>query len=123
MTIALTAFTARGLALAQRLADGLNAQDDTAAVTPCFGPEHPSLADFTANAFAQADALVFVGAAGIAVRAIAPHLSSKTRDPAVVVLDETGAFAVSPPTRVENSLSVCPPSSHTAHGHGISPRT
>ena len=24
---------------------------------------------------------------------------------------------------VENSLSVCPPSSHTAHGHGISPRT
>lgn len=95
MTIALTAFTARGLALAQRLADGLNAQDDTAAVTPCFGPEHPSLADFTANAFAQADALVFVGAAGIAVRAIAPHLSSKTRDPAVVVLDETGAFAVS----------------------------
>ena len=95
MTIALTAFTARGLALAQRLADGLNAQDDTAAVTPCFGPEHLSLADFTANAFAQADALVFVGAAGIAVRAIAPHLSSKTRDPAVVVLDETGAFAVS----------------------------
>ena len=84
MTIALTAFTARGLALAQRLADGLNAQDDTAAVTPCFGPEHLSLADFTANAFAQADALVFVGAAGIAVRAIAPHLSSKTRDPAVV---------------------------------------
>lgn len=95
MTIALTAFTARGLALAQRLADGLNEQDDTAAVTPCFGPEHLSLADFTANAFAQADALVFVGAAGIAVRAIAPHLSSKTRDPAVVVLDETGAFAVS----------------------------
>ena len=95
MTIALTAFTARGLALAQRLADGLNAQDDTAAVTPCSGPEHLSLADFTANAFAQADALVFVGAAGIAVRAIAPHLSSKTRDPAVVVLDETGAFAVS----------------------------
>lgn len=37
--------------------------------------------------------------------------------------DAPGAFAVSPPTRVENSLSVCPPSSHTAHGHGISPRT
>ena len=56
----------------------LNAQDDTAAVTPCFGPEHLSLADFTANAFAQADALVFVGAAGIAVRAIAPHPVSYT---------------------------------------------
>lgn len=95
MTIALTAFTARGLALARRLADGLRAQGDNAAVTPCFGPRHCPLADFTASAFANADALVFVGAVGIAVRAIAPHLSSKVHDPAVVVLDETGAFAIS----------------------------
>ena len=44
--------------------------------------------------FAQADALIFVGAVGIAVRAIAPHCKSKATDPAVVVLDECGRFAV-----------------------------
>ena len=53
-----------------------------------------TLAGWTAQQFAAADALVFVGAAGIAVRAIAPHCQSKATDPAVVVLDECGRFAV-----------------------------
>ena len=48
----------------------------------------------TAAQFAQSDALVFVGAVGIAVRAIAPHCRSKATDPAVVVLDECGRFAI-----------------------------
>ena len=38
---------------------------------------------------------VFIMAAGIAVRKIAPLLKSKTIDPAVVVCDEKGSFAVS----------------------------
>lgn len=52
------------------------------------------LADWTARQFAGSDALVFVGAVGIAVRAIAPHCQNKAQDPAVVVLDECGRFAV-----------------------------
>ena len=39
--------------------------------------------------------MVFIGAAGIAVRAIAPHVSSKYTDPAIVVCDEQGLFSIS----------------------------
>ena len=41
------------------------------------------------------DALVFIMASGIVVRTIAPLLKDKKTDPAVVVLDEAGKFAVS----------------------------
>jgi len=41
------------------------------------------------------DALVFIMASGIVVRTIAPLLKDKRTDPAVVVLDETGKFAIS----------------------------
>ena len=45
--------------------------------------------------FEAVDALIFVGACGIAVRAIAPHLKSKTSDPAVIVTDERGMNVIS----------------------------
>ena len=41
------------------------------------------------------DGFVFVMATGIAVRMIAPLLESKETDPAVVVMDDAGRFAVS----------------------------
>lgn len=44
--------------------------------------------------FDQADALLFIGACGIAVRAIAPLCRSKTTDPAVLVMDEAGRFII-----------------------------
>ena len=90
VTRAYLAFTAKGLALAQKLAAAY-----PGSVARCgheAGQVH--LADWTARQFAGSDALVFVGAVGIAVRAIAPHCQSKAQDPAVVVLDECGRFAV-----------------------------
>ena len=90
MTRAYLAFTAKGLALANRLAETL-----PGSVSRCgAGEDNVRLADWTAEQFAQSDALIFVGAAGIAVRAIAPHCQSKATDPAVVVLDECGRFAI-----------------------------
>lgn len=41
------------------------------------------------------DALVFITACGIAVRAIAPFVRSKFTDPAVIAADDSGHFAVS----------------------------
>jgi cobalt-precorrin 5A hydrolase len=41
------------------------------------------------------DGFVFIMATGIVVRLIAPHLQGKERDPAVVVMDDAGKFAIS----------------------------
>lgn len=53
------------------------------------------LKDAVAEAFSRREALVLVMACGIAVRLLAPLVQDKRRDPAVVVMDEAGRFAVS----------------------------
>lgn len=45
--------------------------------------------------FHNVDAIIFVSACAIAVRSIAPYLESKTTDPAVIVIDELGQYAIS----------------------------
>ena len=87
MSRAYLAFTAKGEALAHRLAEAL-----PGSVSRCGGDV--TLKGWTTEHFAQDEALIFVGAVGIAVRAIAPHCRSKATDPAVVVVDEGGNFAV-----------------------------
>ena len=52
------------------------------------------LGEWTAEHFEAGNSLVFVGACGIAVRAIAPFVHSKTKDPAVVVMDEGENFVI-----------------------------
>ena len=91
MRLELTAFTRRGAALAARLAEELTRRGHQAACTRGAGE---SAADWTAQAFGRAQGLIFVGAAGIAVRSVAPHLRHKSTDPAVLVVDEGGQFAI-----------------------------
>ena len=45
--------------------------------------------------FEQVDAIVFVTASGIAVRSVAEHLTHKSKDPAIVCMDECGKHAIS----------------------------
>ncbi len=102
MRLALIAFSDTGEALANRIAEGLSsgvqraesgAAEMICEVSRC--PRDTKLAVWTKTHFDAADGLVFVGAAGIAVRAIAPYVKSKATDPAVVVVDELGQYAIS----------------------------
>lgn len=81
-------FTDRGEKLAEKLTDDFGAYSDR-----CNRPL--SLKAWTEKAFAEADTVVFIGACGIAVRAIAPYVVSKVTDPAVIVIDECGDFVIS----------------------------
>lgn len=97
MTCAVIAFTRRGAALGRTLSQALGG---TLHVPPrlveeCAGESYTSVESWTAENWNSTQALIFVGACGIAVRAIAPHVKDKFSDPAVVAVDEAGNFAVS----------------------------
>ncbi|MDR3160528.1 MAG: cobalamin biosynthesis protein [Spirochaetaceae bacterium] len=90
MTITLFAFTDSGRRLREHLASLLIPRGHRVL------PAAPgSLAEGAARAFREGDALVFIGACGIALRAVAPLVASKDRDPAVVVIDETARWVIS----------------------------
>lgn len=54
-----------------------------------------SLGEWTKEQFSRTEVLIFIGAAGIAVRSIAPFVQSKKTDPAVLVADEQGKHVIS----------------------------
>ncbi|MFI3207457.1 MAG: cobalamin biosynthesis protein [Clostridia bacterium] len=55
---------------------------------------HKSTGEKVKELFDKSDLLVFVGACGIAVRAIAPLVKSKTSDPACIVIDDCANFVI-----------------------------
>ncbi len=58
-----------------------------------FGVE--SIKQRIALAFEHREPLVFIAAAGIAVRSIAPYVKDKFLDPSVLVMDESGRYVIS----------------------------
>ena len=52
------------------------------------------LPDDMETLFAENEALIFIGACGIAVRAVAPYIRSKTTDPAVIVIDDQARYVI-----------------------------
>lgn len=99
MHVGIVSFTTQGAALARLLLTSL-AGDSVTVYTrkeDCSLGEQPLAAPiglWAKERFADSNALVFVGAMGIAVRAIAPWIVSKSEDPAVLVIDEKGQFVI-----------------------------
>jgi len=90
--IAVIAFSEEGALLAAKIAEALGGTAWAAkghAAAGMLEIDEPLLA-WTKRRFADSNAVVFVCACGIAVRAVAPCVGSKDRDPAVVVLDDAG---------------------------------
>ena len=103
MTVRLIAYSRRGCETALRAADALTRRGNACRV---FASEKHRVSDavelwsgpcaqWAEAGFAEADALIFCCAAGIAVRGIAPWVRSKKTDPAVLVVDEAGRFVIS----------------------------
>ena len=78
-------FTQAGAQLASLLSKGLSPEvpADTTCGKGC-------LQEWTKEHFQKGNVLVYIGASGIAVRAVAPLLQGKDTDPAVLVMDEKG---------------------------------
>lgn len=99
MKLAILSVTNKGALLADRLAKALHFPADVfvkAGRNPIGDARSfDSLSTLVEELFCEYDGLIFIMAAGIAVRVIAPHIRDKRFDPAVVVLDEAGEHAIS----------------------------
>jgi cobalt-precorrin 5A hydrolase len=101
MKIAIIAITGNGARIGARLREGLSCAElfvppklaELAQSPFTVFPE--CLKDLMGRLWRTTDGLVCIMASGIVVRMIAPLLEGKDKDPAVVVMDDAGNFAVS----------------------------
>lgn len=94
MIINLICFSEHGLKQAKKIETELKALGHSCCVSSGYGSGKVNLKKWTEDAFETADALIFVGAVGIAVRSVAPHIVSKMSDPAVIAFDDSGRFVI-----------------------------
>ncbi len=103
MKLAAICFTNNGIKVLKRLgALSLFREDNLTLYSKCSYAEDAvginavseSLNDWTSKNFYENDALIFVGATGIAVRAISPFVKDKLNDIPVIVIDENASFVI-----------------------------
>lgn len=99
MKLAVISVTNKGAELAERLAVAVDAKADTYAKEgrnpSSLAHTYQSLGELIGRIFPLYDGFVFIMAAGIVVRVIAPYVMDKRIDPAVVVMDDGANFAIS----------------------------
>ncbi len=110
MKLSIISFTARGLSLSLSLQKSLEQELDITVYTKQKALEQEAdiavsadgraiyvkdgLIQWTGEQFHARTALLFIGACGIAVRAVAPFVRDKLEDPMVLVMDEAGRYVI-----------------------------
>ena len=96
MKIAIFAYSHGGCAAARRVRAVLAEAETVCYAVPRLEEAGflPLAKDIYRERFSSMDALIFIGACGIAVREIAPYLASKKTDPAVLCIDEKMQFVI-----------------------------
>ena len=87
MLIRIATFTENGRKKAKEIFSGQNEWN-------CVYRNGEELGEFVEEGFRKRQALLFIGACGIAVRLIAPFVKDKLTDSPVVVMDEKGKFVI-----------------------------
>lgn len=104
MSISIISFTQNGMELSKKLSEKLK-QEKIRLFTKCtYGKESEAahgviwveekLEAWTDSQMQEKNTLIFIGACGIAVRAIAPHIADKLHDSPVLVMDEKGMYVI-----------------------------
>lgn len=104
MKYSIISFTYNGIQLSRKLEEILEKEEVTAytkcsAITklqcqPDIESVHCSISEWAKQQMEEKKVLIFIGACGIAVRAIAPHITDKLHDSPVLVMDEKGEYVI-----------------------------
>ena len=98
MNIAIFSFTKNGSCLNVRLMDILKQNNILSYTLPKYMIDDRMTALInlkeTVEAHFTDDAIIFIGATGIAIRSISPYVKDKFSDPAVLVIDELGRYVI-----------------------------
>ncbi len=100
MNTAAIAITVHGLAVAGRLQEGLDCDlyvpdGIMAGASARVNVYHTSTTELIGRIWKKYDSFIFIMALGIVNRIIRNHIDNKHEDPAVVVVDEMGRYAIS----------------------------
>lgn len=105
MRLSIISFTENGKKLSERIAGMLQKEIETLLFTKCEACNKNSadapvlfvempVGDWAKKQMQEKNTLLFIGACGIAVRAIAPSLTDKLHDVPVLVMDERGRYVI-----------------------------
>lgn len=105
MRLSMISFTENGKRLSERMANVLDQEFQVALYTKCEADSRDdafsdvlfvrtSVGEWAGERMQEKNALLFIGACGIAVRAVAPFLIDKLQDAPVLVMDEIGKYVI-----------------------------